>query len=245
MEAQSVDGTGVDAGSAGDALAVIDLELPGDRIQFETHDRADGDACAAAPAFVLVTGDALCHLGDGEAFLPEPVLCCLELRFVPLKGQDHDSASVSVDLGMARQTLMQSVNSLTLETATIIRTIFRIPGFIAPIMHEMSGQIDEISAKKMYRLVISSSNGNIFKNGDISTTLSATVFSWDEDVTDELDPNQFVWTRVSDNPEADINWNHDHFGGTKTIEITTDDVVQRATFFCDLIDTTTRQSLLG
>ena len=152
---------------------------------------------------------------------------------------------VSVDLGKARQTLMQSVNSLTLETATIIRTIFRIPGFIAPIMHEMSGQIDEINAKKMYRLVISSSNGNIFKNGDISTTLSATVFSWDEDVTDELDPNQFIWTRVSDDPDADITWNHDHFGGTKSIEITTDDVVQRATFFCDLIDTTTRQSLLG
>ena len=152
---------------------------------------------------------------------------------------------VSVDLGKARQTLMSSMNSLTLETASIIRTIFRIPGFITPIMNEMGGRIDDINAKKMYRLIITSSNGNIFKNGDVSTTLSATVFSWDDNVTDELDPNQFIWTRVSDDPEADIAWNHDHFGGTKSIEITTADVSQRATFFCDLIDTTTRQSLLG
>ena len=86
---------------------------------------------------------------------------------------------------------------------------------------------------------------NIFKNSDISTVLSATVFSWDDDVTDELDPNQFIWTRVSDDHEADAQWNHDHYGGTKSITVTSDDVTRRATFFCDLIDTTTRQSLLG
>ena len=97
----------------------------------------------------------------------------------------------------------------------------------------------------MYRLVISSSNGNIFKNGNIQTTLYATVFSWDENITDTLDDNQFIWTRVSDDTEADAAWNADHFGGTKSIEITSDDVEVRATFFCDLIDTTTRNSLLG
>ena len=97
----------------------------------------------------------------------------------------------------------------------------------------------------MYRLVISSTNGNIFKNNDVSTTLTATVFSWDENVTDELDPNQFIWTRVSDDEEADIAWNHDHYGGTKSIVITADDVRHRATFFCDLIDPVTRHSLLG
>ena len=97
----------------------------------------------------------------------------------------------------------------------------------------------------MYRLVISSSNGNIFKNGIINTTLYATVFSWDENVTDTLDENQFIWTRVSEDTEADKLWNDAHFGGTKFIEITSDDVKVRATFFCDLIDTTTRNSLLG
>ena len=112
-------------------------------------------------------------------------------------------------------------------------------------VEETNSRIDEINEQKMYRLVISSSNGNIFKNGNIQTTLTATVFSWDENITDTLDPNQFLWTRVSDDAEADAEWNAAHYGGTKSIEITSDDVDVRATFFCDLIDTTTRQSLLG
>ena len=110
---------------------------------------------------------------------------------------------------------------------------------------ETNERIDEIEEQKMYRLVITSSNGNIFKNNNIRTTLSAVVFSWDTNVTDQLDPNQFIWTRVSDDPVADAAWNSAHFGGTRTVEITRDDVSVRATFFCDLIDTTTRNSLLG
>lgn len=109
---------------------------------------------------------------------------------------------------------------------------------------EVSDRVTEIEEQKMYRLVISSSNGNIFKNGSIATTLSATVYSWDEDITHTLDPNQFVWTRVSEDAEADALWNTAHYGGTKEIRITTEDVKVRATFFCDLIDTTTRMSLL-
>lgn len=110
---------------------------------------------------------------------------------------------------------------------------------------EQNDRITEIENKKMYRLVISSSNGNIFKNGEIATTLYATVFSWDTNITEELDDNQFIWTRVSDDPDADKVWNADHFSGSKSVEITTEDVHVRATFFCDLIDTTTRNSLLG
>lgn len=112
-------------------------------------------------------------------------------------------------------------------------------------VEEQTNRIDNIEEQKMYRLVISSSNGNIFKNGNISTVLTATVFSWDKDVTDELDDNQFIWTRVSSDTEADKDWNSAHFGGTKSITITNDDVKARATFYCDLIDTSTRESLLG
>ncbi len=112
-------------------------------------------------------------------------------------------------------------------------------------VEKVEDRIATIEEQKMYRLVISSSNGNIFKNNNISTTLYATVFSWDENITDTLDENQFIWTRVSDDAEADKLWNDAHFGGTKSIEIDSDDVKVRATFFCDLIDTTTRNSLLG
>lgn len=112
-------------------------------------------------------------------------------------------------------------------------------------VEKVEDRIATIEEQKMYRLVISSSNGNIFKNNNIRTTLYATVYSWDENITDTLDDNQFIWTRVSDDTEADKLWNDAHFGGTKSIEIDSDDVKVRATFFCDLIDTTTRNSLLG
>lgn len=109
---------------------------------------------------------------------------------------------------------------------------------------EVSNRVTEIEEQKMLRLVITSSNGNIFKNGNIATTLSAQVYSWDENITDSLDPNQFVWTRVSEDADADKLWNAAHYGGAKQITVTTADVKVRATFFCDLIDTVTRQSLL-
>ena len=109
---------------------------------------------------------------------------------------------------------------------------------------EVSDRITTIEEQKMLRLVIISSNGNIFKNGNVKTLLSAKVYSWDEDITDTLDANQFIWTRVSDDAEADKLWNEQHFGGAKSVVITGADVKVRATFYCDLIDTTTRQSLL-
>ena len=109
---------------------------------------------------------------------------------------------------------------------------------------EVSDRITTIEEQKMLRLVIISSNGNIFKNGNVKTQLSAKVYSWDKDITDTLDANQFVWTRVSEDPETDKVWNEQHFGGAKSVVITGADVKVRATFYCDLIDTTTRQSLL-
>lgn len=109
---------------------------------------------------------------------------------------------------------------------------------------EVSDRITTIEEQKMLRLVIISSNGNIFKNGNVKTLLSAKVYSWDEDITDTLDANQFIWTRVSEDTEADKVWNEQHFGGAKSVAITSADVKVRATFYCDLIDTTTRQSLL-
>ena len=109
---------------------------------------------------------------------------------------------------------------------------------------EVSDRITTIEEQKMLRLVIISSNGNIFKNGNVKTLLSAVVYSWDKDITDTLDANQFIWTRVSEDTEADKVWNEQHFGGAKSVVITDADVKVRATFYCDLIDTTTRQSLL-
>ena len=83
-------------------------------------------------------------------------------------------------------------------------------------------------------LQIISSNGNIFKNGNVSTVLTVKVWSGDEEITEWFDANDFRWTRVSADAAGDSSWNQEHFGGTKSITITPADVNTRATFFCDL-----------
>lgn len=97
---------------------------------------------------------------------------------------------------------------------------------------------------RQYELDIVSSNGNIFKNGNINTTLSVVLYEYGEVATDNYNENCFIWTRLSNDSASDEKWNASHAGGTKSIEITTADVYGRATFSCDFIDTNTRESLL-
>ena len=92
--------------------------------------------------------------------------------------------------------------------------------------------LEEIESTKMYRVVVESDNGNIFKNGDINCTLSCRVYSWDDDVTDDINAANFTWTRKSKNATSDAQWNANHSGGTKTITITSSDVYGRSVFKC-------------
>ena len=92
--------------------------------------------------------------------------------------------------------------------------------------------LDEINSQKMYRVTIESNNGNIFKNGDIDCTLSCRVYSWDDEITDDINAANFKWTRKSKNTADDTQWNANHSGGAKTITITPADVYGRSVFYC-------------
>ena len=96
----------------------------------------------------------------------------------------------------------------------------------------LGDDIDEINSKKMYRVVSESNNGNIFKNGDINCTLSCRVYSWDDEVTNDINAANFVWTRKSSNTASDTQWNANHSGGTKSITLTPSDVWGRSVFYC-------------
>ena len=88
-----------------------------------------------------------------------------------------------------------------------------------------------------WKIDIISSNGIVFKNNVINTELTAIVFKGKREVTEQLSPSQFKWTRKSDNIEEDKKWNDSEKGkGVKTINITIDDVYQKATFTCELTD---------
>lgn len=87
-----------------------------------------------------------------------------------------------------------------------------------------------------WNVEIISSNGNIFQASNINTVLEARVYRGGTDVTDSLPESKFSWTRVSEDSLADKNWNDRYFGGTKKVNVTTEDVYRRATFFCKIIE---------
>ena len=80
-----------------------------------------------------------------------------------------------------------------------------------------------------YQVSIESSNGLVFKNGDIESVLSVKVQKGNEDITDQFTDTQFCWTRVSKDPEGDLLWNETH-KHTKTVTITNRDVFIKAIF---------------
>lgn len=91
---------------------------------------------------------------------------------------------------------------------------------------EMQEQMDE---NINYTVSIDSSNGLVFKNGDIESVLTVKVRKGNEDITDQFTDTQFCWTRVSKDSEGDILWNATH-KYTKTVTITEKDIPMKAIF---------------
>lgn len=94
-----------------------------------------------------------------------------------------------------------------------------------------------------YQVQIVSSNGNIFKNGNIETTLQVVLWLGKDDVTENYNDACFQWTRTSKDSEADKVWNMKNATGKKSIDITNSDVKGRATFFCTFTEPVTGVSL--
>ncbi|WP_245208248.1 hypothetical protein [Bacteroides faecium] len=79
---------------------------------------------------------------------------------------------------------------------------------------------------------IMSSNGNIFQNGSVATTLTAYVIKGDTDITDSVPASRFSWEKESNNKDTDQIFNETHVGHGHVLILTPDDVWGRATFNC-------------
>lgn len=89
-----------------------------------------------------------------------------------------------------------------------------------------------ISSNKYTIEIISDSPTTITSAND-TATLTCKVYSWDSDITATLDASLFSWLRTSRNSELDEAWNTDHIG-MKTITIDADDVLENASFSCNV-----------
>lgn len=83
---------------------------------------------------------------------------------------------------------------------------------------------------------IQSSNGNLFKVGKANTTLTAYVFRGTENITDEIDSENFRWVRISEDTDlSDAIWNTSSKAiGKKSVIITEDDAIGRTVFNCEV-----------
>lgn len=91
-----------------------------------------------------------------------------------------------------------------------------------------------VDGEDSYSVEIVSSKGNIFKNGEISTTLKAEVYRGANNVTNQINATKFLWTRSSKDEEGDTAWNLLNSTGKKEVIITSEDVYVRATFSCQI-----------
>lgn len=93
----------------------------------------------------------------------------------------------------------------------------------------------KIEDNLQYKLEVSSSNGNIFTNGQIDTYLTVTLYRGNNDVTNDYPDSHFIWSRQSSDSDLDDYWNSQHTAGSRTLHITREDIFKKAQFRCSFI----------
>lgn len=83
-------------------------------------------------------------------------------------------------------------------------------------------------------LQVRASNGNIFKNGVVSTSLTATLWRGNKEIDKDGTEFSYVWKKINSDETPDEHWNADHSYSQKSIKITETDVFRRATFSCEV-----------
>lgn len=83
-------------------------------------------------------------------------------------------------------------------------------------------------------LQVRASNGNVFKNGVVSTSLTATLWRGDKEIDKDGTEFSYVWKKINSDETPDEHWNQSHSYSQKSIRITEADVFRRATFLCEI-----------
>jgi hypothetical protein len=143
----------------------------------------------------------------------------------------------------AVKTTADSAKSYIEQNATKIETSVSSTVFNEEVTR-LNTRIDNVSTESIFRVEIIATNGNLFTNGNVSTTLIARMYQGSLDITDSLPQDRFRWYRQSANPAADETWNNAHLN-MKQVNITSDDVAVRAVFKCDVTTTSETQPAPG
>lgn len=97
----------------------------------------------------------------------------------------------------------------------------------------VTSEVKIISEQKMYRTELVVDGVNIFRDKGQQSRMRCRVYSWDTDITDRLDASAFNWHRYSGDEASDAEWDGAH-KGMKSIIVTTEDVQDNASFYCEI-----------
>lgn len=84
----------------------------------------------------------------------------------------------------------------------------------------------------VYKMEMFSTNGIVFKNGVLGTTIIARIYHGADDVTNNMASSRFHWSKTDKDGVTIKDW----IVGSKSISIDQNSVDSRATFSCELYD---------
>lgn len=102
-------------------------------------------------------------------------------------------------------------------------------------LESVKNEVDAINSSKMYKVEITANNSTIISSTTDKSTLTCRVYSWDTDITENLDSSLFAWKRTSMDTTQDEVWNAmPEHQGVKSIIIDADDVIGNSSFTCEV-----------
>lgn len=130
--------------------------------------------------------------------------------------------------------IISTQNSATINAADINNKVVVTVLAIVKDKTVASESITFVNLSEQPEVFIKTSNGNMFKNGNINTKLTATVWRGGKEIDKDGSMYTYIWTKTDDDGEPDVLWNQTHSYSQKTIEITQQDVFRRAQFSCEI-----------
>jgi hypothetical protein len=149
----------------------------------------------------------------------------------PLLAGNNMVSSTRIDSSVFRQRYKDYDNALVEVEKQIL---IRAKSYTDDAVGEVQDNIDEVKNDVVYKTELHSTNGDVFNNGIIDTTIYAVVYRGKENITATLPNSAFKWKKTDRNGVADTAWNNAHVGVGSTISITGTDVFKKATFWCDI-----------
>lgn len=177
---------------------------------------------------------------DGNITKPVSILINLDIYKNEIKIEDYYVSSIgNTPLGMIANVAANGKDiEITFQEGKDLPDdgIIEIGVVVNNVLYKRNFNYNKVrQGESPYLLILQSTNGLVFKGGDISTTIYAVVMKGSEIVTDTIPETAFQWQKLDKDGNIIQGWTPTYVANEKDkIVITPSDIVERATFNCIL-----------